>query len=200
MEFRILGPIEAIDAQGEVALGGRRHRVLLAILLMHAGETVSVDRLVEALWGEREPASARQMLHVLVSELRRALFSEAAGTAGEIVARRPGYQIRVGREAIDVQRFERLVTAGRRALDGGDPAGAVLQLRAALDLWRGPPLADVADRSFAQAEIARLGGLKLEAQELCVDAELSVGHHREIVGELERLVADNPFRRDCGPG
>lgn len=193
MEFRILGPLEAVDARGPVALGGRRHRMLLTTLALYANETVSADRLVEALWGEREPASARQMLHVQVSELRKVLFADAPA-AGEIVARRPGYQLRVDRDAVDVQRFERLAAAGRQALDRDDAEGAAAPLRAALDLWRGPPLADLAERPFARAEIARLEGLRLQAHEAWVDAELARGRHHDVVGELQRLAAEHPLR------
>ena len=146
MQFGILGPVEADGPNGPVPLGGPRHRVVLATLLTSPGSAVSVDRLAEALWGDGPPRQAVEMLHVRISELRRFLHAEP----DIIVTRRPGYLLDVASEQVDAQRFESAVAEARRALNDGDAAVAVTRLDAALAMWRGSALPEIADRSFAQ--------------------------------------------------
>jgi predicted ATPase/DNA-binding SARP family transcriptional activator len=190
VEFRILGPIEFLNEGTARDLGGPRHRSLLAMLLLHAGEVVPSERLIEALWGEDPPRSAAAMLHVRVSELRRTL-----GTRRELLrTRRPGYLLQVSAGELDASRFEELTAEGRRALAAGDPRVAAERLRAALALWRGPALAEVADQPFARAPAARLEELRLQALEVRLDADLALGRHTELTAELEALVAENPLR------
>jgi YVTN family beta-propeller protein len=190
MEFRILGPLEVGEPGRPLALGGAKQRALLAILLLHANEPVSTDRLIEDLWGERPPADAGKSLQIHVSRLRKTL-----GAADGIVVTQPnGYLIKLGPNDVDLQRFERLAVEGRRALAGGDPGRANDKLGEALALWRGAPLADFAFEPFAQAEIARLEELRLAAVEDSNEARLALGHHAELVGELETLVRDHPLR------
>jgi DNA-binding SARP family transcriptional activator len=188
MEYRILGPLEVWDEGREVSLGGLRPRALLAVLLLHPGEVVPSDRLIDELWGEDSPESAAAALRVNVSRLRKTLPQDVLTT------RSPGYVIRVEPDQLDLHRFERLVDEGRSLLARGLAADASERLRDALSLWRGPALADFAYESFAQAAIARLEEIRLAAMELRIDADLALGRHHELVGELEALVAEHPLR------
>lgn len=195
MEFRILGPLEAVNDSGTIAaLGGPRHRTLLAALLVHAGRAVSTDRLIEVIWGATPPKSATEMLQVRVSELRKLLSLEQSSKEDLLITRPPGYLIHVAPDELDSRRFEQLLASGRQALDGGEPAVAARHLRAAVALWRGPPLPEIADRPYAQSEIARLDDLRLQALEARIDADLATGRELELVGELRTLVAEHPLR------
>jgi DNA-binding SARP family transcriptional activator len=185
VEFRILGPLEVVEGGRALTLGGSRQRALLALLLTRANEVVSTDRLIEELWGARAPKTASNALQYHVSQLRKALAPSEA-----IVTQDPGYAIRIGPDQLDLLRFERLVEGARQA----PPELAARRLREALDLWRGAPLADLADEPFAQAEIRRLEELRVAALELRIEADLAHGRHAELVGELELLVRDHPLR------
>jgi predicted ATPase/DNA-binding SARP family transcriptional activator len=188
MEFRILGPLEASDGGRQVSLGGPKLRALLALLLLHPNEVVPADRLIDELWGEDSPEDAAAALRVNVSRLRKAL-------AGDVLTTRsPGYVLRVEPDALDLHRFERLVDEGRSLLARGLAADASVRLRDALSLWRGSALADFAYESFAQAAIARLEESRLAAVELRIEADLALGGHDELIGELEELVAKHPLR------
>jgi predicted ATPase/DNA-binding SARP family transcriptional activator len=190
MRFGILGPLEVADEGGRgLVLGGRRQRSVLAILLLHANEVVSRDRLVEELWSGQPPASAATSLHAHVSRLRRALGEER-----RIVTAGGGYLIRVADGELDRDRFERLVQEGAGAISRGAWELASGRLREALSLWRGPPLSDFRYDSFAQAEIARLEELHVGAVERRIEAELALGRDAQVVGDLERLVREHPYR------
>ena len=193
MEFAILGPLEVRAEERLVPLHGPRQRALLAILLLHAGETVSTDRLIDLLWGESPPATARKALSVRISQLRK-LLDSYGDTRETIVTRAPGYAIELTAEQLDLRRFESLSLAGREALDAGDAAAASELLSAALALWRGPPLADFTFEAFAQAEIARLEELRLGAVEDRIAADLELGCHAQLVGQLEALISEHPLR------
>jgi DNA-binding SARP family transcriptional activator len=188
MEFRILGPLEVWDEGCAVSLGGPKPRALLVVLLLHPNEVVPADRLIDELWGEDTPERAAAALRVNVSRLRKALPQDVLTT------RSPGYVIRVEPDELDLRRFERLVDEGRSLLARGLAADASERLREALSLWRGPALADFAYESFAQTAIARLEEIRLAAVELRIDADLALGRHNELVGELEALVAEHPLR------
>jgi DNA-binding SARP family transcriptional activator len=188
MEFRILGPLEVWDGGCEVSVGGPKLRALLAVLLLHPNEVVPADRLIDELWGEDSPERAAAALRVNVSRLRKALPQDVLTT------RSPGYVVGVEPDAVDLHRFERLVDEGRTLLHRGLAADASERLRDALSLWRGPALADFAYESFAQAAIARLEEIRLAAVELRIDADLALGRHDELIGELEALVAEHPLR------
>ena len=190
MDFRILGPVE-VRAQGRpIAVAGGRQRALLALLLLRSGEPVSRDRVIEGLWGERPPDGAVKTVQAVVSRLRRALGGEAA----RLVSGTSGYRLRVEPDELDLARFERLCEDGRRALTGGRPGRAAARLRAALEEWRGPALADVALEPFAAPEIARLEELRAAAVEDRIEADLALGRGVELVGELEALVGREPLR------
>jgi DNA-binding SARP family transcriptional activator len=190
MEFRILGPLEVWDGGSEVSLGGPKVRALLALLLLHPNEVVSTDRLMDELWGEGSPERAGPALRVNVSRLRKALPQDVLTT------RSPGYLLRVEPDELDLHHFERLVDEGRSLIARGLAAEASERLHDALALWRGPALADFGYESFAQAAIARLEEIRLTAVELRIDADLVLGRHHELVGELEALVAEHPLRED----
>ena len=183
-DFRILGPLEVEGDRGPVALGGQRQKALLAVLLLEAGRVVPTDRLVDLLWGEHVPRTATTSLQNSVSRLRRELGADLLET------RQPGYLLRADPERIDAQRFERLLRDARRA--GPEERRALLQR--ALDLWRGPALAEFTFEPFAQAEIRRLEELRLVAREERIDADLELGRHGDVVGELEALVGEHPLR------
>jgi DNA-binding SARP family transcriptional activator len=184
-EFRILGPLEVAAADGEpLVLGGQKQRALLAVLLLHANEVVSTDFLVDALWGDHPPRTAITSLQNSISALRKLLGADL------LVTRAPGYRLTVDPEAIDLVRFERLVASAR----GLGPEERSGRLRAALALWRGDPLAEVAFEPFAVAEARRLEELRLSALEELFDAELAAGRAADVVPELESLVARHPLR------
>jgi YVTN family beta-propeller protein len=188
LEFRILGSLQALVDGREVPLGGARQRAVLAILLLHRGEVVSVDRIVDELWGERPPDTATKTVQVYVSRLRKALGD------GVLVTRGGGYALEVREDQVDADRFARLAGEGSEALDRGDAPGAAETLEAALDLWRGPPLADFAYESFAQNEIGRLAELRLVVLEDRIEAGLALGRHAALIPELEKLVREHPAR------
>src|SRR5215207_1767403 len=190
MEFRMLGPLEVDEASRAIPIAGGRQRALLAILLVHANEPVSTDELIEGLWGEHAPAAPRKGVQIQVSRLRKALGDCGA----RVVTRANGYLVHVEPGERDLDRCERLAHEGREALATDNPRQAAEQLRQALALWRGPPLADFAFESFAQPEIGRLEELRLALLEDRVDADLACGKHTELVGELETLVTQHPLR------
>ena len=190
MEFRLLGPLEVRDEGRLLALGGAKQRGLLAILLLHANQVVSSDQLTGALWGEEPPQSAASALRVHVAQLRKAL----GGGQAVLVTRAPGYLVEVESDQLDLDRFERLTGEAGRALADGRWREASSALREALALWRGPPLADFADAPFAQAQIGRLQELRLVALERRIHAELALGEHADLVGELQTLVTEQPLR------
>ena len=190
MQFRVLGPLE-VESQGRlVPIAAAKERTLLALLLLRANAPVSRDRLIDELWGESPPPTARHTLEAYVSRLRRTLT--AAGDGAHIETQPGGYLFRVGGDQLDALRFERLVGEGKRALRA-DPREADLKLTRALELWRGDVLGDLA-LDVGVVEASRLEELHLEALELRVDARLELGLHRELVAELTPLVAAHPLR------
>ncbi len=188
-EVRLLGPVQAVRAGGEVPLGGPRQRAVLALLVVEAGRVVPAERLIEELWRGSPPAGAAITLRSYVSRLRSALAPE-----GSVVARGGGYVISTGPDGLDASRFERLVAEGRDALARGQVVAAGARLREALGLWRGPALADVLEVERLALEAARLEELRLAAAEARIEADLAAGLHAEVTGELERLVAEHPLR------
>ena len=192
MDFRILGPLEVDDRGRRLPLRGPRQRALLASLLLRAGEIVPEDRLLDEVWRGEPPPSGGAALRVRISQLRKALA--VTGSPPALTTRPPGYVLEVDAGQVDSLRFERLLGEGRRLLADGDHTAAAATLREALELWRGPALAEFADDPFAAAESARLEELRIQAVEERVKAELSLGRHRELAAELEGLVAEHPFR------
>jgi predicted ATPase/DNA-binding SARP family transcriptional activator len=189
LEFRILGALEVVRDGEPLRLAGRLRRSFVAVLVLHAGEAISVDRLIEELWpGHDEGALAR--LRVYVSQLRKAFGADAA-----VLETQPGgYALVVEPDAVDALRFERLAAVGREALAADDPERAAETLVEALALWRGAALAEFAYDSFAQNAAARLDELRLSANEDRIAAALALGRHSDLIGELEQLVRDHPLR------
>lgn len=173
-------------------LGGAKQGSTLAMLLLARNRVVSRDQLVEGLWGASPPPSAGPTLETYVSRLRRVLHDDGHGP--RVVTQPPGYRLRVEAGELDLERFETLLDHARAARSAGDARGSGNYLRDALALFRGEPLEDLAHVPFATAEIRRLEELRLGALEQRLDADLAVGRHAEVVGELESLTARNPFR------
>ena len=194
MDFRILGPLEVLDGERRVALGGTKQTALLALLVIHANEALSPERLIDELWGERPPATAAKTLQVHISRLRRALERPGACVGGVVVTRKRGYELEIDPDSVDSFRFARLIAEARGELATRRFERATSLLQDAMSLWRGPPLAEFAYERFAQAEIARLDELRVGAREELVEAKLALGGHAEVVGELEALIADHPYR------
>jgi predicted ATPase/DNA-binding SARP family transcriptional activator len=194
-QFRILGPLEVVRSGCAVPLGGPRQRAVLAVLLLEANRVVPFDRLAEDVWGGHPPGSVTT-LQTYVFHLRRALDPDRLpGAGGDVlVTRDRGYQLRVNREHLDAAVFEEGLAAGQAALAAGQYAEAAEGLRNALALWRGPVLADLADYAFIRPETARLEELRLAAIEDRIDADLALGRHHALTGELERLVGEYPLR------
>src|SRR5581483_6600158 len=183
-EFRILGPLEVVAADGEpLALGGQRQRAVLALLLLHANRVVSTELLVDSLWGEQPPRTATTSLQNAIVALRKVLGPEVLET------RAPGYVLHVAPDDFDLARFERLVAAAR-GLESAEKAEA---LREALALWHGEALAELPVEAFT-GEQRRLEELRLAATEDRIDAELVNGRHADLVPELESLVSRHPLR------
>ena len=188
-QFRILGPIQvdaAMGRSGQVPRG--RTLSLLALLLVHRGTVVQVDQAVDELWDGAGPEHARKAVQVLASRLRSALG------AGVVLSQGGGYTLRPAAGSLDADRFEELSARGRAELARGEPLEAAATLRQALALWRGAALADVSEERFAQPEIARLEDLRLACLGDRLDADLAVGRHVEVAGELEALVRRHPLR------
>lgn len=198
MRIAILGPLQATTADGRpVDVGGGRLRALLARLALDAGRVVTTDALIDAMWHE-PPAGSTNALQSLVSRLRRTLHAGGADD-GVIASHTAGYRLALSTDAIDAHRFERLASAGRAALRDGRAKEAIDQLTEALELWRGPALADLGEERFVATAASRLEQLRLSTTEDRLDAALSLGGHADVVAELESLTAAHPMReRLCG--
>jgi DNA-binding SARP family transcriptional activator len=196
MDFRVLGPLEVVDGDRPVDLGGPRQRALLAILLTRANQVVPRDTLIDALFGEEPREAARNLLQVYVSRLRKALEPGRDRRSGGsiIVTRAPGYLVQLESDHLDLHRFERLAEDGRRALATGEAEQAAERFREALALWRGPALADFAFEEFAAGESTRLDELRLAVVEDRIEADLARGLDATLIGELQGLVAEHPLR------
>lgn len=184
LDIRILGPLEVSTEAGPIALGGQRQRALLAVLALEPGRVVPTDRLVDLLWGEGAPKTALASLQNAVAQLRKALGPDVVAT------RSPGYMLDITADQVDSRRFERALSDARHL----PPEQRREHLARALASWRGPVLADFAFEGFAQAEIRRLDELWLVAVEERIEADLELGRHGEVIGELEGLVAEHPLR------
>ncbi|MEV0388081.1 BTAD domain-containing putative transcriptional regulator [Nonomuraea sp. NPDC050643] len=191
MELQLLGPVEVWCDERQIPLGGRKPRTLLAALLLDAGQVVTVERLMEAIWGDDPPQSARGVLHTYVASLRRSF--DDAGHKGVIVSHRVGYTAAVPPDALDKDVFVRLVGQGRRAVREGDAHEAGEAFRAALALWRGPALGGLGD-TYLRAEAARLEELRLAVLEERIAADLATVGSEGLIDELTELVATHPVR------
>ena len=195
IEVGLLGPIEARDVAGtRLPVPRGRPLTLLALLLTRRGEVVPADSAVEALWPGQPPQDPRNALQLALSRLRRSLAGGGQDGADVVAGLAGGYVLRLPAGSVDADRFETLVQAGRGQLDRNEAADAAGTLRRALGLWRGQALADVRDEPFAQPEISRLNELRMAALTGRVDADLALGRHAQLVGELTALAAEHPMR------
>ncbi|MFI9329431.1 AfsR/SARP family transcriptional regulator [Kitasatospora sp. NPDC052868] len=192
----MLGPLEAAVGDRPVALPGGRARILLAVLAVQLGRSVSVEQLTAAAWGPEPPATARAQVQAMVSALRRALGAGGPGRAAAIETREAGYRLSADAVDTDLGRFERLVLDGRAAAAGRRPAEAVQRLRAALALWRGPAFDGLASEPL-QAEAARLAEGRVEVLEECLDLELALGPRPDLVAEVRAVVRAHPLRESA---
>lgn len=195
-DFRLLGPFEVLRDGRTLDLGPHKQRAVLAALTIHANRVVSLDRLIDELWGEEPPAQAIGTLQAYVSNLRRVLEPDRPPREPPkvLVTQSPGYLLRVPADSLDSNRFEAMTSEGQGFLREGNAAAALERFDVALDLWRGPALADFAFEPFAQAEAARLEELRLVAQEGRFQAQLDLGAHVDTIPHLEAAVAANPLR------
>ena len=191
--FRVLGPLEVWFDGAPVKIGGARQRALLAMLLLNANRVVSREQLIDELLGDARPETADHTLRVQVSRLRTVIDLPGAPEP-RLVRQAPGYRLRVDSGELDLDVFEELLAQAHRATQIGDHELASRTLREAEALWRGRPLADLDSKPFAQIEIERLAEMRLVATEDRVDADLALGRHRQVVPELERMVAEHPLR------
>lgn len=191
LDFRLLGPLRVLVSGEPKHVGGPRQQIVLTTMLLEANRVVPVERLIEAVWGENPPATARAQIQMAVWQLRRR-FAEWTD-AELIVSYAAGYAIEVPGSAIDMLRFDQAVAAGREAAGRGDLTAAVKMLRGALEMWRGSAAAGV-DSRVVRAAVLRLDEQRLGVIEECIDLELRLGRHHEIIGELKELVAAYPLR------
>jgi DNA-binding SARP family transcriptional activator len=192
VELRLLGTTEALRDGVAATLGGPMQRAVLAELALYAPFAVSLEQIIDDLWDGSPPASAVHTVRSYVSRLRRSLAS--IGCPDALVTSGSSYQLGVAASEVDALLFAELVATGRSALAGNDAAVAAEMLERALALWRGPALADVRQAAFAGPAASRLEGSRLDAMEALLDARLAQGGHVELVSELERLVAEHPYR------
>ncbi len=192
IEFRALGPLAVVIDGAEATIGGPRQRRLLAMLLVHHGDVVSVDRLADAVFEGEPTEAARTTMRSYIARIRKVIASGAPDV--ELVTRAPGYGLMGPRAGVDVHRFETLLDEGRRQLGAGDAALAGVTLRQALDVWRGDAYAEFAHEEWVLPEAQRLEELRVIAVERLVDAELACGRSAESIARLETLVAEHPLR------
>jgi DNA-binding NarL/FixJ family response regulator/DNA-binding SARP family transcriptional activator len=190
VEFRILGPLEVLEDGRPLALGTLKERIVLGVLLLHANEFVSRERLIDELWGESPPPTARKGVNVYVSQLRKALTRDGLDP---IATADGGYRLEVGSEALDVSRLQRVLAGGRERAAVGELEAAAELLREAHALWRGPTLAGLLLESHGRDEVAQLDELRLAALMDRIDCDLALGRHEEVLGELQVLVGEHPL-------
>jgi DNA-binding SARP family transcriptional activator len=195
VDFLLLGPLEARQGGRPLRLGSIKHRILLAKLLLHANQVVSTDELIDTVWGEQPPPTVRQSLQNHVASLRRAIepSNGVPNPARMLITRDPGYLLQLDPNQLDLHRFRRLAEEGRGAL-GGEATTALRLLHEALSLWRGPVLADVVATGAAWPELVGIDEERVAALEVRIEAELVLGRHLELIGELDALVRAHPLR------
>jgi DNA-binding SARP family transcriptional activator/DNA-binding NarL/FixJ family response regulator len=191
VEYRILGPLEVVERGEPVPLGTLKERLVLAVLLLHANEFVSRERLIDELWGSSPPPTARKAVNVYISQLRKALTRDGRdpiATAGG------GYRIAVDADELDVAHLRQLLASARESAAAGELEAAAELLREALALWRGPTLAGLLLESHGRGEVAQLDELQLTALMDRIDCDLALGRHEDVLGELHVLVGEHPLR------
>src|SRR5690348_9994841 len=191
MEYRILGPLEVAHEGKPVPLGRLKERLVLAVLLLHANEFVSRERLIDELWGEAPPPTAKKAVNVYISQLRKAL---ARNGHDPITTADGGYRLGVDDAELDVSRLRQLLATARERASAGELEAAAELLRKALGLWRGATLAGLLLESRGRDEIAQLDEFRLTAQMDRIDCDIALGRHEQVLGELQLLVDEHPLR------
>ena len=184
--FRLLGPVEVVDGSGPIPLGGPKQRLVLTHLLLNANQVVPADTLIDGIWAEEPPPTARNTLQAYVSNLRKAIGSD------RIEGRTPGYVLHAQPVEIDIASFESALRVARS--HSGDPERLAAALREALGIWHGPALADLAFEPSVRADAVRLEDLRLQTLEERIAADMELGRHQDLAGELETLVSAHPMR------
>lgn len=199
MWFRMLGPLEVISGGQPISLGGSKQRATLGYLLLHPNQTVPISKLLKALWSvEEAPMTARKILQNSIWSLRRKLVTGAEAPVA-LRTQPPGYSLDVALERVDLHLFHRWVREGRTRLEAGEPDAAATLLSDALELWRGPALADLTEVGLLWPELTTLQNMRLDVLEDVFEAQLACGRHYAVLGELESLVENEPLReRACG--
>jgi DNA-binding SARP family transcriptional activator len=191
VEFRILGPLEVVEDKSPVALGTLKERLVLAVLLLHANEFVSRERLIDDLWGEAPPPTAQKAVNVYVSKLRKTL----GGNGRDPIATADGgYRLAVNADFLDVARMRSLVAGAHERMADGESEAAAQLFQQALALWRGATLSGLQLESFGRDEVAQLDELRLAVLMDRIDCDLARGHHEGVLGELSVLVHEHPLR------
>jgi len=191
VEYRILGPLEVVDEGGPVALGRLKERLVLAVLLLHANEFVSRERLIDELWGAAPPPTAKKAVNVYVSQLRKAL---ARNAHDPITTADGGYRFVVDPDELDAGLLPQLLATARERTSAGELEAAAELLREALALWRGPTLSGLLLESYGREEIVQLDELRLTALMDRIDCDIALGRHEEVLGELQVLVGEHRLR------
>jgi len=195
VEFRILGPLEVLDEGGPVELGGTKKRATLGYLLTNVNRVAAVSDLIRVLWSEGDaPISARKIIQNAVWGLRQTLTSDSAGASVALETQPPGYKLSIDPDSIDYHRFLAMAARGRESLAAGDLASAAQVLRRALALWRGPALADLAETGIVWPELSAFQGRRLDVLEDLFEAELALGRHQAVLGELEQMIEETGLR------
>jgi DNA-binding SARP family transcriptional activator/tetratricopeptide (TPR) repeat protein len=193
VSFGVLGPLLLARGRQPVPVTSAKQRALLSVLLLHANLNVPTDRLIDELWGAQPPCSARELVATYVWRVRR-LMRDVKGESARLRAEPSGYRLRVAEDELDVIEFDRLFAEGRTMLTTGDAVGAATALTAALALWRGDPLSDVRLQGQSSDEVVRLAEQRLWALEHRIEADIAVGRHEVVVGELRQVVERYPTR------
>ncbi|MFC6094792.1 AfsR/SARP family transcriptional regulator [Saccharothrix lopnurensis] len=194
MRVSVLGPLEVEEGNRDITPSAGKPRQLVALLALHAGEVVPLRGIVEELWGARPPGNPVQSVQTYVLNLRRTVDAAGGSWArARLTTRHTGYQLDLGPDELDVRRYERLAGAGRWALDQGDPERASVLLASALDVWRGPALVDVPVGGLLAGKARRLDESRLGVLEARIDADLRLGRHGRVLGELSELNARYPM-------
>jgi DNA-binding NarL/FixJ family response regulator/DNA-binding SARP family transcriptional activator len=191
VEYRILGPLEVVDEGEPVALGRLKERLVLAVLLLHANELVARERLIDELWGESPPPTARKAVNGYVSQLRKALTRNGSDPITTVDG---GYRIELDLGKLDAARLQQVLAAARVRLSAGELEAAAELLSEALALWRGPTLAGLLLESRGRDQVAQLDELRLTALMDRIDCDLALGRHEQVLGELQVLVGEHPLR------
>jgi DNA-binding SARP family transcriptional activator/DNA-binding beta-propeller fold protein YncE len=191
VEFRILGPLEVLDQREPVPLGTLKERIVLATLLLHANEVVSRTRLIDELWGESPPPTAKKAVNVYVSQLRKTLTRNGHDLIATVAG---GYRLELEPEDLDAAHMQRLLARACDRAAAGEPERAAELFREAVALWRGPTLADLPFESLARVEVEQLDEVRLAALMDRIDCDLALGRHEQVLGEVNLLVREHPLR------